>query len=245
MASSLSRASTPAPLVRHLRDNGSKMGIISTEIFDVDELAERLAAAPTLVGENLVKTVVAPRLMKFVAADLPATHDFALSAAAPARHKVVAYDCGVKRRHPAGSGPRGLRPYGRAVGHARRGGACDEPRRRLPVQRPRATPMPWGNVRPGREAYRQGAGLWHLSWSPDDQPGRGAQMEKLKFGHRGGNQPVMNLRTPPCGNHRAEPWLRPSVPQLGQACPRAFRRRDRACGREPALLGRAAESRPS
>lgn len=84
-------------LVRHLRDNGSKMGIISTEIFDVDELAERLAAAPTLVGENLVKTVSCPVPHEFVAADLPATHDFALSAAAPARHKVVAYDCGVKR----------------------------------------------------------------------------------------------------------------------------------------------------
>ena len=28
-----------------MSENGSKMGIISTEIFDVDELAERLAAA--------------------------------------------------------------------------------------------------------------------------------------------------------------------------------------------------------
>ena len=84
-------------LVRHLRDNGSKMGIISTEIFDVDELAERLAAAPTLVGENLVKTVSCPAPHEFVAADLPATHDFALAPAAPARHNVVAYDCGVKR----------------------------------------------------------------------------------------------------------------------------------------------------
>lgn len=84
-------------LVRHLRDNGSKMGIISTEVFDADELAERLAAAPTLVGENLVKTVSCPAPHEFAAADLPATHDFALAAAAPACHKVVAYDCGVKR----------------------------------------------------------------------------------------------------------------------------------------------------
>ena len=84
-------------LVRHLRDNGSKMGIISTEIFDVDELAERLSAAPTLVGENLVKTVSCPEPHAFAANDLPTTHDFALAPAAPARHKVVAYDCGVKR----------------------------------------------------------------------------------------------------------------------------------------------------
>lgn len=52
--------------MRHLRDNGSKMGIISTEIFDVDELAERLSAAPTLVGENLVKTVSCPAPHEFV-----------------------------------------------------------------------------------------------------------------------------------------------------------------------------------
>ena len=84
-------------LVRHLRDNGSKMGIISTEVFDVAELAERLAAAPTLVGENLVKTVSRSEPHAFAASDLPATHDFALAPAAPARHKVVAYDCGVKR----------------------------------------------------------------------------------------------------------------------------------------------------
>ncbi len=94
------------------------MGITSTEIFDVDELAERLAAAPTLVGENLVKTVSCPAPHEFVSADLPATHDFALAAAAPARHKVVAYDCGVKRgilegsSAPAATLPscRGIRP---------------------------------------------------------------------------------------------------------------------------------------
>ena len=84
-------------LVRHLRDNGSKMGIISTEIFDVAEIAERLAAAPTLVGENLVKTVSCSEPHAFAARDLPATHGFALAPAAPARHNVVAYDCGVKR----------------------------------------------------------------------------------------------------------------------------------------------------
>lgn len=58
-------------LVRHLRDNGSKMGIISTEIFDVDELAERLSAAPTLVGENLVKTVSCPEPMPLLRTTCP------------------------------------------------------------------------------------------------------------------------------------------------------------------------------
>ena len=180
-------------LVRHLRDNGSKMGIISTEIFDVDELAERLAAAPTLVGENLVKTVSCPAPHEFVAADLPATHDFALAVAAPARHKVVAYDCGVKR--------------GILEGLVRAG--CD------------LTVVPWDT--PASEVLDMNPDGVFLSNGPGDPDavvetyeqvqqliGKvpvfgiclghqmislacGAQMEKLKFGHRGGNQPVMNL----------------------------------------------------
>lgn len=180
-------------LVRHLRDNGSKMGIISTEIFDVDELAERLAAAPTLVGENLVKTVSCPVPHEFVAADLPATHDFALTAAAPARHKVVAYDCGVKR--------------GILEGLVRAG--CD------------LTVVPWDT--PASEVLDMNPDGVFLSNGPGDPDAVvetyeqvqqliskvpvfgiclghqmislacGAQMEKLKFGHRGGNQPVMNL----------------------------------------------------
>ena len=38
-----------------------------------------------------------PEPHAFAVSDLPATHDFALAPTAPARHKVVAYDCGVKR----------------------------------------------------------------------------------------------------------------------------------------------------
>lgn len=182
-------------LVRHLRDNGSKMGIISTEIFDVADLADRLAAAPTLVGENLVKTVSCPAPHEFVAADLPATHDFALAPAAPARHNVVAYDCGVKR--------------GILEGLVRAG--CD------------LTVVPWDT--PASEVLDMNPDGVFLSNGPGDPDavvetyeqvqqliGKvpvfgiclghqmislacGAQMEKLKFGHRGGNQPVMNLRT--------------------------------------------------
>ena len=143
-------------LVRHLRDNGSKMGIISTEIFDVDELAERLSAAP-------------------------------------ARHSVVAYDCGVKR--------------GILEGLVRAG--CD------------LTVVPWDT--PAQQVLDMNPDGVFLSNGPGDPDavvetyeqvqqliGKvpvfgiclghqmislacGAQMEKLKFGHRGGNQPVMNL----------------------------------------------------
>ena len=183
-------------LVRHLRDNGSKMGIISTEIFDVDELAERLAAAPTLVGENLVKTVSCPVPHEFVAADLPATHDFALAVAAPARHKVVAYDCGVKR--------------GILEGLVRAG--CD------------LTVVPWDT--PASEVLDMNPDGVFLSNGPGDpaEPvevienlkhifelniptfgiclghqlsalAAGAKTMKLKYGHRGANQPVTDFES--------------------------------------------------
>ena len=180
-------------LVRHLRDNGSKMGIISTECFDTDELATQLAAAPTLVGENLVKTVSCPAEHAYTAADLPGQHDFALISAPAARHKVVAYDCGVKR--------------GILEGLVRAG--CD------------LTVVPWDTpAEQVLEMHPNGVFLSNGPGDPDAVPetytqvqkligklpifgiclghqmvslAAGAQIEKLKFGHRGGNQPVMNL----------------------------------------------------
>ena len=182
-------------LVRHLRDNGSKMGIISTEFFDTDELASRLAAAPTLVGENLVKTVSAPKPHTYTADDVPAAHAFAEVAPASARHKVVAYDCGVKR--------------GILEGLVRAG--CE------------LTVVPWDtSAEQVLEMHPDGVFLSNGPGDPDAvvetytqvqkligklpifgiclghqmiSLACGAQMEKLKFGHRGGNQPVMNLVT--------------------------------------------------
>ncbi len=180
-------------LVRHLRDNGSKMGIISTEVFEVEELAARLAAAPTLVGENLAKTVSTPVMHAYAAADLPASHDFADQPAPAARYKVVAYDCGIKR--------------GILEGLVRAGADL--------------TVVPWNT--PAEDVLALDPDGIFLSNGPGDPDaveetytqvqkliGKkpifgiclghqmislacGAEMEKLKFGHRGGNQPVMNL----------------------------------------------------
>ena len=182
-------------LVRHLRDTGAQKGIISTEIFDLDELARALAAAPDLVGTNLVETVSCRESYAYGAADLPADHAFASADPAPARHKVVAYDCGIKR--------------GIIEGLVRAG--CD------------LTLVPW-NTPAADVLALQPDGVF-LSNGPGDPDavdatytqvqqliGKlpifgiclghqmislacGAEMEKLKFGHRGGNQPVMNLLT--------------------------------------------------
>jgi len=44
-------------LTRHIRDAGAQMGIISTEDHDIDSLVKKAKAAPGLVGRDLVKEV--------------------------------------------------------------------------------------------------------------------------------------------------------------------------------------------
>ena len=83
--------------MRHLRDNGSQKGIVSTETLDLDELRARLDEAPDLVGQNFVESVSCNGIYSFGVANLPASHSFADAPAPASRHRVVAYDCGIKR----------------------------------------------------------------------------------------------------------------------------------------------------
>ena len=182
-------------LVRHLRDNGVCKGIVSTETEDPTELMRALAAAPDLVGENLVKTVSCPAAYSFAGEHLPAGHTFALAEPTAPSRRVVAYDCGIKR--------------GILEGLARVG--CE------------ITVVPWDT--PAAEVLALAPDGVFLSNGPGDPDAvtetftqvrallgkvpvfgiclghqmiclaAGARMEKLPFGHRGGNQPVMNLLT--------------------------------------------------
>lgn len=184
-------------LVRHLRDHGAQKGIVSTEVQAVDALRARMDEAPDLVGQNLAATVSCTAPFPYTAANLPKEHDFALMPASERRtpRRVVAYDCGIKR--------------GILEGLVRAG--CE------------LTVVPWDT--PASEVLAQQPDGVFLSNGPGDPDavtvtyeqvqellGRvpvfgiclghqmislacGATMEKLKFGHRGGNQPVMNLLT--------------------------------------------------
>ncbi len=180
-------------LVRHLRDHGAQQGIISTEVFDLTELAAKLAEAPALVGENLVKTVSCADEYSYAAADLPAAHAFADAAPAPAKYRVVVYDCGIKRGILEGLVRVGCEltivPWNTPASH-------------VLEMNPDGVFLSNGPGDPDavEETYAQvqqligkvplfGICLGHQMISL----ACGAQMEKLKFGHRGGNQPVMNL----------------------------------------------------
>lgn len=180
-------------LVRHVRDAGAQRAVLSTLDTDVESLLAKVRQSPSIVGENLVAGVSCAAPTPFAA--LPASQAFAVAPAAEPRFKVVAYDCGAKR-----SILQNLVRAGCAV-----------------------TVVPWDT--PAEEVLAMGPDGVFLSNGPGDPEavaatstaaqallGRvpvfgiclghqmlskaaGAAIEKLKFGHRGGNHPVMNLLT--------------------------------------------------
>ncbi len=186
-------------LVRHVRDNGAQRAVISTIDADPASLLEKVRASKSIVGVNLAKTVSCDAAYTHGVDDLPASQAFALAAPAKPRFKVIAYDCGVKK-----SILDGLVRAGCAV-------TCvpwDTPAEKVLAEAPDGVFLSNGPGDPEavNDTYEQvekllgklpvfGICLGHQMMSK----AAGAEIEKLKFGHRGGNHPVMNLRT-----HRVE-----------------------------------------
>ena len=182
-------------LVRHLRETGAQKGIVSTELASATELRAALDAAPGLVGQNLVETVSCDAGYALDAPSLSSSRAFGMAPAAPARHRVAVYDCGVKRGILEGLVQAGcdleVVPW-------------DTPAEQVLATEPDGVFLSNGPGDPDavEATYKQverllgrvpvfGICLGHQMISL----AAGAQIEKLKFGHRGGNQPVMNLLT--------------------------------------------------
>lgn len=79
-----------------MRDNGAQRAVLSTLDTDAESLLAKVRASESIVGVNLAETVSRSEKATFGIDDLPKTQAFALSAPAPAKYKVVAYDCGAK-----------------------------------------------------------------------------------------------------------------------------------------------------
>lgn len=180
-------------LTAHLRDHGAQRGVISTVDADEASLLSKVRASEGLVGVNLAQTVSRTAPASFD--ELPASHAFAVSPAVERAWRVVAYDCGVKRSILQGLVRAGCEltvvPW-------------DTPAEEVLALDPDGVFLSNGPGDPEavRGTYLQvekligkvplfGICLGHQMISL----ACGAEMEKLKFGHRGGNQPVMNLRT--------------------------------------------------
>ncbi|MGN0301473.1 MAG: glutamine-hydrolyzing carbamoyl-phosphate synthase small subunit [Anaerotardibacter sp.] len=180
-------------LTSHLRENGAQKGVISTVDLDEKSLLERVRASQSIVGVNLAQTV--SRAQKESFTELPSSHEFALAAPAPEAYNVVAYDCGVKK-----SILQGLLRVGCKLTVV----PWNTPAEEVLALNPDGVFLSNGPGDPDAvvETYQQvekligkvpifGICLGHQMISLAS----GASMEKLKYGHRGGNQPVMNLRT--------------------------------------------------
>lgn len=182
-------------LVRHVRDCGAQRAVLSTVDVDEASLLAKVRASASIVGQNLASTVSCARPRRFSADDLPASRAFSLAAPPEPRFKVVAYDCGAKRSI--------LENLVRA--------GCD------------VTCVPWDT--PAPEVLAMAPDGVFLSNGPGDPEAvegtyaqveqllgkvpvfgiclghqmmakaAGAEIDKLKFGHHGGNHPVQNLLT--------------------------------------------------
>ncbi|MGQ9649195.1 MAG: glutamine-hydrolyzing carbamoyl-phosphate synthase small subunit [Phycisphaerae bacterium] len=180
-------------ITRKLRIEGALRGSISTEILDDAVLVERARSWPGLVGQDMVKRVAAKETLRW-------TKGFESKFAMDHRRKtgtyrVVAMDCGMKRNIL-----RNLVEVG-----------CD-----VTVVPPDTSAAAILEHKPDGIFVSNGPGdpepLEYAIKSLRGLVGKapifgiclghqllglalGAKTYKLKFGHRGGNQPVMNLAT--------------------------------------------------
>ena len=81
-------------LTRHLRDAGAQDGIIATGDVEVERLRERARALPGLVGRDLVTEVTVDEPFNWREGPWDLARGY--RPAPPARHKVVAFDSGIK-----------------------------------------------------------------------------------------------------------------------------------------------------
>ena len=180
-------------LTRHLRDYGAQQGIISTTDTDPESLIKKAAARPSMAGQDLAKVVscTEPYEAKQTSWDLEKGYGESQN---PCLH-VVAYDFGIKRNI--------LRILSTL--------AC-----RVTVVPATATWREVMDLRPDGVLLSNGPGdpepvtyaVENIKGLLDKVPifgiclghqllgiALGGRTYKLKFGHHGGNQPVMDLST--------------------------------------------------
>ena len=180
-------------LVKHIRIKGAMRGIISSTEFGVKKLAEKLEEYPGLVGRDIVKDVTVKKPYGW---DKGVVDIFSNEAkAAKRQYKVVAFDFGMKHNIL-----RLLHSHGCKVTVVGAKTSAKEVLRR----KPDGVFLSNGPGDPAPVSYAIdtvkgllgevpifGICLGHQILSL----ALGAKTYKLKFGHRGANHPVKNLKT--------------------------------------------------
>jgi carbamoyl-phosphate synthase small subunit len=176
-------------LVRHIRDKGAQTGIISSLDLNPESLVAKARKAPSIVGQDLVREVTCKQPYHWNEGPWDLTEGYQVSTLAPA-YKVVAYDFGIKRNIL-----RNLVNAGCDVTVV----PADTPAEEVLAMNPDGVFLSNGPGDPEPIIYAQenirrilgkkpvfGICLGHQLLSL----ALGGKTYKLKFGHRGGNQPV-------------------------------------------------------
>jgi len=176
-------------VVRHIRNRGAQTGIVSSIDPDPDRLVEKARSAPSIVGQDLVRQVTCAGEYHWTEGPWDLGAGYRTSDKKP-RFKVVAYDFGIKRNIL-----RNLVASGCDVTVV----PADTPAEKVLAMNPDGIFLSNGPGDPEPVVYAQdnirrllgkkpifGICLGHQLLSI----ALGGKTYKLKFGHRGGNQPV-------------------------------------------------------
>ncbi|MBI1987313.1 MAG: glutamine-hydrolyzing carbamoyl-phosphate synthase small subunit [Nitrospinae bacterium] len=190
-------------LTRHIRDRGAQMGILSTEDPDPQSLIGKVRSVSDLIGRDLAKEVTCEQSYRWEEGrwelgkgySLPSPSPSMADGARPTIHRVVAYDFGIKRNIL-----RQLTSAGCRVTVVPAGTTAEE----LLALQPDGIFLSNGPGDPEGVSYAIenirkllgkrpifGICLGHQLLAL----AMGGKTYKLKFGHHGGNQPVMDLAT--------------------------------------------------